>query len=68
MAKYQRVLDGLVTREGTGASKLTDNGVREIKSKIAKGATDRALAKEYGVHPKTIYSIRTGFGWKHIKL
>ena len=30
MAKYQRVLGGLVTREGTGASKLTDNGVREI--------------------------------------
>jgi hypothetical protein len=44
--------------------KLTDDQVREIRVNPIPGPT---LAKHYGVTAKTIYSIRKGEAYLHVK-
>lgn len=54
--------------ERHGAAKLTDEAVREIRS-IPKGAADlKALGKRLGVSWQTVSSIRSGKGWRHVRL
>lgn len=49
-----------------GNSKLTENAVREIRKRFQVGATAPALAKVYGIHPGTVYSIVYGRVWRHV--
>ena len=49
-------------------SKLTADEVRQIKMKIADGATNKELAKAYRVDTDTIWNIRRGRNWKHVKV
>lgn len=49
-----------------GRATLTEAAVREIKARLADGAVQRQLAKEYGVHPNAILYIAQGKTWRHI--
>ena len=49
---------------------LTNVEVQEIKRRLAspeaKHGIGRKLAREFGVHPNTIYQIKDGLTWSHI--
>lgn len=45
---------------------LTEEDVRHIKSVQRVRGVGAALAREFGVHPCTIYSIWRGQSWKHL--
>ena len=52
--------------EKHGRAKLTEAKVAEIRSFYAKGsATQRAIAKAYGVNPQQISLIVNGKSWAH---
>lgn len=46
-----------------GMVKLTEDQVREIR---ASSATERELAKQYGVSDSAIHGVRAGKTWKHL--
>lgn len=56
------------TARGTanGRSKLTPDQVSEIKAQLAVGATNKGLARLYGVAPSTIKQIRRGETWTSV--
>jgi DNA invertase Pin-like site-specific DNA recombinase len=45
-------------------AKLDKSKVREIRQRYSEGATKSALAREYGVHLKTVWDILQGNIWK----
>ena len=49
-----------------GLAKLTEDGVRSIKSRLAAGDTSASIARDYGVTPSTIGSIKLGRCWVHV--
>jgi group I intron endonuclease len=49
-------------------SKLTEKDVRMIHERLAAGATNVALATEYGVSSSVISEVRTGKAWRHLGL
>jgi hypothetical protein len=53
--------------ESNGIAKLTENQVREIRSKYSfRKYTTKMLALEYGVGETTIKLIRYGKAWRHV--
>lgn len=48
--------------------KLTEAKVREIKIKLSQGYTHWALAVEYDVSTSTIFRIKHGKTWAHVKV
>lgn len=50
-----------------GNSRLTEADVTTIKSMIAAGSSDVSIASAYGVRPGTIWFIRTGQHWSHVR-
>jgi len=46
--------------------KLTADEVKEIRFKVAAGAVQRAVAKEYKVNFRTINAIVKGLNWRHV--
>jgi hypothetical protein len=48
-------------------AKLTEDLVREIRTKISLKVATRAIAEEYGVTMCTIYSIGKRTTWAHVK-
>jgi hypothetical protein len=46
---------------------LTDEDVRAIRSRLASGAGQHQLAREYGVAPPTINRIAKRVTWKHVE-
>lgn len=50
----------------SGASKLTERQVVEIRARQAAGELHRVLAAEYGVSRVTITNIVTGKTWRHV--
>jgi hypothetical protein len=44
---------------------LTEESVRDIRDNNSVSGAD--MARKYGVHPNTIYSVRKRQSWKHIK-
>ncbi len=64
-ARDNGLLDGRGT--GNGRSKLTDEQVREIRSRYQRGVTRQVdLAAEYGVDQGTISRVVRGAGWTHL--
>lgn len=63
----KRVRSGRQTKgEGHGRSKLTHKQVQEIRYRHAnEGESHKALAREYGVHPTSIYAIVHRINWKY---
>ena len=51
--------------EKHGRAKLTEEQVREIRSRSGNSIT--ALAKEYGVSQRSIYGIINGITWKCVQ-
>lgn len=47
-------------------SKLTEEQVVQIRSRVARGEFKRALAREYGVSDSLVRAIVTGRTWKHV--
>jgi hypothetical protein len=54
--------------EGVTLSKLSERDVRTIHGRLAAGATNAALAAEYGVGSSVISEIKTGKAWRHLGL
>ncbi|WP_328336805.1 hypothetical protein [Streptomyces violaceus] len=50
----------------SGASKLTERQVAEIRVRQAAGELHRVLAAEYGISRVTITNIVTGKTWRHV--
>lgn len=48
-------------------AKLTEADVRDIKRRIAKGAKQSHLAREYGVDNGLIWQIKAGRIWQHVE-
>lgn len=62
-----KVRDGVVlVGERHPNAILTDEKVRQIKAKLAAGATKAALGREYGVSESLIRGIETGQRWRHV--
>lgn len=48
------------------AAKLTDEKVIELRCRRAAGEDRKALAKEFGISPKTVSKIFLRRSWKHV--
>lgn len=51
--------------QNNGNAKLSESDVRAIKSLLARGASQTAIASTYGVGPATINAIAVGRSWAH---
>ena len=51
-----------------GMSKLTEDQVRYIKTKLLSQQSLSSLSREFGVSVQTIYAIHHGKTWKHVTL
>ena len=51
--------------ERSGAAKLTEKQVEEIRGLIAAGIRQDEIAKQFGVNKSRITSIKKGTSWKH---
>jgi hypothetical protein len=47
-------------------AKLSDETVKSIRERVLKGETRSAIARELGVHRKTISRVAAGQRWKHV--
>lgn len=47
--------------------KLYERQVKEILSRLARGEAVKSLAAEFGVKTVTVYAIKAGRNWKHVK-
>ena len=45
---------------------LDESKVATIRAALISGRHPRDLAREFGVHENTIYSIKTGRSWRHV--
>jgi hypothetical protein len=50
-----------------GRARLTEADVVGIRSRLAAGATHRAVAREFGISHPRVTSISTGKAWAHVK-
>ena len=50
-----------------GASKLTEEIVKQIKDRYQEVKSSRKLAKEFGIEKTAILRIMNGITWKHVK-
>jgi hypothetical protein len=53
--------------ERNGHAKLTDETVREIRTRRAAGETCVAIARDVGVRPGHVSRICSGLRWKHLE-
>lgn len=52
--------------EAVNFARLTEAAVRDIRSRVAAGETQRALAEEYGVHFATVSALVLRKSWRHV--
>ncbi len=50
--------------ERNGRSKLTENQVKEIRTRLKIGDSGSSIARQYGVHQSTISLIKSSKNWK----
>lgn len=50
------------------SAKLTEEQVLEIKRDLLAGVHFREVAKKFDVSASTIYNIKVGHTWSHLKL
>jgi hypothetical protein len=58
---------GSTRGEANHRAKLTDVQVYEIREFIKQNISIPKIAKKYGLGKSTIYSIKYGISWKHLK-
>jgi DNA-binding XRE family transcriptional regulator len=49
-------------------AKLTDAKVRYIKTRLLYGETQTNLARELDVDVQTVFAVKSGRSWKHVKI
>jgi DNA invertase Pin-like site-specific DNA recombinase len=49
-------------------SRLTDDDVRDIKRRLRDGESQASLGRRYDIAVSTIYKIKNGYGWNHVKI
>lgn len=54
--------------EDSRTAKLNENKVLEIKMMLRDGATQRDVAKAFGIAVSTVNSIANNRSWQHVKL
>lgn len=52
--------------EAHGSAKLTDESVRNIRAAVSGGRSQRAVAREYSVHPTLVSLIVRKRIWRHV--
>lgn len=52
--------------ESSGVSKLTDDGVREIRRMFSEGATITKIAQAFGLHKSTVSAVVNRKRWTHV--
>jgi hypothetical protein len=52
--------------EANGNAKLTEESVREIRARAARGVTAYAMRNDYGVCAVTLRHVIAGHTWKHV--
>ena len=52
--------------ENNGRSKLTVEGVTEIKQRLAKGDSHSSIGSDFGVSKGAIQAIKDGRSWSHV--
>ncbi|XOQ12649.1 MAG: hypothetical protein ACFWTY_01360 [Shouchella clausii] len=63
---YKYVTGTMMQGTSCHYSKLTDNDIPIIRTRIANGLTQREVAEEFGVTQTTISAIIRGEAWKHV--
>lgn len=53
--------------EKNGRAKLTSADVRAIRGAVRRGASQRAVADDFEVCPKTVSRITRGLTWRHVQ-
>ena len=62
-----RLRDGTLCRGSQNyGARFTEADVLQIRERIAQGAKQRSIAKEYGVAETTISAIKHGRNWAHV--
>lgn len=57
---------GSLPGEASPVARLTDDAVREIRTRVAAGEQHTALARELGVCKQTIGNVVSGKTWSHV--
>lgn len=52
--------------EQVKVSKLTESAVRQIRDEVSQGRSQRAVARDFGVHHATVHRIVSGELWAHV--
>jgi len=53
--------------ERAGRATLTDEAARTVKRRLRQGESNRNIARDLKVHPRTIYEIKRGQTWKYVE-
>lgn len=64
--KIERGRDRSPRGEASGVSRLTDDKVREIRSRRAAGETTASIARGLGVAHNTVSAVVSGRTWAHV--
>lgn len=56
----------VVQGERSGTAKLTDEAVREIRSRVASGETMISIYRSYGISYAQIRNIVSRRAWRHV--
>lgn len=60
--QHENILDKI--RDGTHGHKLTDEKIRDIRSRV--GQTQQKIAEEFKITQPMVHYIRRGKTWKHL--
>lgn len=63
-----RVRRATVKGDAHGSSKLTEQGVLDIRRRYAAGESGAVLAREYGVSDGTVLRAARGESWTHLPM
>jgi hypothetical protein len=53
--------------ENNSYSKITEVQVLEIKQRLAKGETQKNIAKDYNISKRAVSDINCGRTWSHVE-
>ena len=68
LGDYSDNMIDMVNRKRNPGIKLTVAQVKKIKTRLLDGVTMARLSKDYNVNLATIYDIKNGRTWKHVKI
>ena len=64
-----RIKHGTSNRgEANGKAILSEEGVKDIKRRLAFGETQASIADDYGIDPSAVSNIKIGRNWGHVQI